>query len=79
MNLQEYLNQENPQRQALLSVKVTREEIKQTGHFAEFKGMNLEIVNLLGFNYILVNNKGSLYTMNENGQPKAQSVFYLIN
>lgn len=79
MNLQEYTTQENPQRQAPLSVKVTREEIKQTGHFAEFKGMNLEIVNLLGFNYILINNSGGLWTMNDNGTPNKQSVFSLIN
>ena len=79
MNLQEYIDQKEPQRQAPLSVKVTREEIKQTGNFSEFKGMNLEIVQLLGFNFILINNKGSLYTITENGQPKEQSVFYLIN
>lgn len=78
MNLQEYVNQKDPQRQAPLSVKVTREEIKQTGHFAQFKGMNLEIVQLLGFKYILINNKGGLWTMDENGQPKEQSVFNLI-
>ena len=79
MNLHEYINQKDPQKQALLSVKVTREEIKQIGHFAEFKGMNLEIVNLLGFNYILINNSGGLWTMNDNGTPNKQSVFSLIN
>ena len=79
MNLHEYTTQKNPQRQAPLSVKVRREEIKQTGHFAEIKGMNLEIVKILGFNYILINNRGILWTMNENGQPKELSVFYLIN
>lgn len=79
MNFQEYVNQKDPQKQAPLSVKVTRQDIKQTGNFAEFKGMNLETVTLLGFNYILINDKGTLYTIDENGQPKEQSVFYLIN
>lgn len=78
MNLQEYINQKEPQRQ-VTPVIVTREEIKQTGHFAQFKGMDLEIVTLLGFKYILINNKGILYTMSENGYPKEQSVFYLID
>jgi len=78
MNLREYINQKEPQRQ-LFPVIVTREEIKQTGHFAEFKGMNCEIVELLGFDYILINDKGILYTMAENGEPKEQSVFYLID
>lgn len=79
MNLKEYINQKNPQKLAPLTVKVQRSEIKQTGNFARFKNMNLEIVQILGFNYILINNSGIIWTINEIGQPHKLTVFYLIN
>ena len=79
MNLKEYKNQEPVKKLQPWTVKITRNEIIQTGNFTTFKGMNLEIVKIWDFNYILINNYGGLWTINENGQPDKQTVFYLIN
>jgi len=80
MNLQEYINQKNPQKLAPLSVKVNRSDLKSYGNFATYKGMELERVEILnGFNYIVINGSGCLWTISNLGIPEKQSVFYLIN
>lgn len=81
MNLQEYINQENPVKLAPYSVQVKAEDLRINGNVLNNKGLKMEHVTLLhfGFNYILLSESGSLWTMDENSQPKEQSVFYLIN
>lgn len=79
MNLKEYKNQKPVQKLQPWSVKITRNEIVQSGNFTSFKGVNLEIVKIWNFNYILINNSGGLWTINEKGHPEKETVFYLIN
>lgn len=79
MNFTQYKNQNPSEKLKPWTVKITRNEITQTGNFAKFKGMDLEIVKIWNFNYLLINDSGGLWTINENGQPDRQTVFYLID
>lgn len=80
MNLHEYLTQEKPQRLAPCSVKIESKDLRFNGFILNNNGLKMECVTLikLGFNYIILGNSGGLWTMNEKGLPKEQSVFFLI-
>lgn len=80
MNLHEYLTQKNPVKLAPYSVQVEKKDLKFHGFILNNKGLKMELVTVkkLGFTYIVLNDRGSLWTTNENGTPARQSVFTLI-
>lgn len=80
MNLQEYVNQKDPQPLLNGSVKVTAEDLKFYGSTLNKLGLLIEIVYLkaVNYSYVVVAKSGMLYTMDENGMPSKETVFSLI-
>ena len=79
MNLQEYVNQKNPQRMEIYNVRIQSKELRFNGTVLNKIGIDMHNVTLLhfGLNYIILGESGSLWTIDENGNPKQQSIFYL--
>ena len=80
MDFQEYLNQEDPQKQPPHSVKVTYKDLNYSGVFLNYVSLEIETVTLkeFGINYMVIGNRGILYTIKK-GIPYEPSVFYLVN
>ena len=72
MTLQGYLNQKDPQRLASGSVQLTRDEIKVHGTIKHITSVTVKALKLT---YYVQFKSGILYTQNEDGTPKSESVF----
>lgn len=75
MNLQEYLNQENPKALPSGYVGLSQDEIKVHGTIGRITSVTIKALKLT---YYVINSQGVLWTQNENGTPKSVSVFSLI-
>ena len=80
MNLHEYINQKDPQPLLNGSVKVTQNDLTFRGSVLNKNGQLMEVVtlNYFGFDYVVIEKSGMLYTQNENGYPNKDTVFTLV-
>lgn len=62
------------------SVKVSQSDLTFRGSVLNRNGKLMEVVtlNYFGFNYVVVEKSGMLYTQNENGYPNKETVFTLV-
>jgi len=76
MKFEEYISQEQPVRQAVGSVNVS--EIFITFHKPVIRihsQLYLMAVSIGNWSYVIKSNDDTLWTMDEDGNPKARSVF----